>query len=359
MKKQSTYKICVISERLSRDRDEGIKNITLNFIRELSKEHTVLGLSARENINHLSVEKFNSNRFFLSTNLLKKVRNFNPDICFYIPWTSATVRSFFRGRLLKFYANNSKLVLIATQPQEHNFIFRIIIPCMRPDMIFAQSRKNMEILSRYGTTTEFMPSGVDLKKFKPVTNYEQKLLLREKMRLSSDKWIISHVGHINPDRIPIGLINSIVQHLENIQVIIIGSPDTHQDTHVIDNLRRMGVPVITDYLEKIEEIYHISDCYLFPVASERKSIGVPLSVMEAMACNLPIVSTLFQGLPSLFKERNGFYFAQGHSEFIDKISKIRELDPKDIKTREMVKAYSWENVVNLVWDKCTKYFRLD
>ena len=34
---------------------------------------------------------------------------------------------------------------------------------------------------------------------------------------------------------------------------------------------------------RIEELYQLADCYLFPVASTDNCIGVPLSVLEAFA----------------------------------------------------------------------------
>lgn len=48
-----------------------------------------------------------------------------------------------------------------------------------------------------------------------------------------------------------------------------------------------------------QEAYQSSDIYLFPSHGE----GLPLSVLEAMACGLPIVSCMVGGLPDFF--RNG------------------------------------------------------
>jgi len=55
------------------------------------------------------------------------------------------------------------------------------------------------------------------------------------------------------------------------------------------------------YIKKIEEIYQLSDCYIFPITFEGGGISILLSVLEAMACNLPVVTTKFGGLPAIFK----------------------------------------------------------
>ena len=65
----------VVSERLSRGRDDGIKNIALAFLREMRRRgDEVLGLSEWEALDDLGVEKFQANRFYLSPGLAAQVR---------------------------------------------------------------------------------------------------------------------------------------------------------------------------------------------------------------------------------------------------------------------------------------------
>jgi len=70
-------------------------------------------------------------------------------------------------------------------------------------------------------------------------------------------------------------------------------------------LKKYGFRIIDEYVPNIEEIYNLADCYVFPTFKRHNCIDMPLSVMEAMACNIPVISTKFGGLPKIFKEGNG------------------------------------------------------
>lgn len=57
-----------------------------------------------------------------------------------------------------------------------------------------------------------------------------------------------------------------------------------------------------------------------------------MSVLEAMSCNLPVISTRFGALTRVFSEDNGLFFV-GNNEFDQIIKKIKN-DNIEIKTRE-------------------------
>ena len=339
------FKICVISERLSKNFDDGIKNISFNLIKELSKKYKVLGLSEWEELPEYSIKKFKSNRFYISLNLSREIKKFRPNIIFYIPWTSATIRTFFRTKMLKFYKSDAKVVLFAVQPSKYSFFSEKFIPYLAPDLTIVQSKETLKKLKKLGMNVRFIPNGVDLKKFIPVPDTNTKINLRKKWGLPKDKFIILHVGHIEKNRLDKNLLESIQKNKQN-QVLVVGSPHTPQDINLLKNLKMIGVEIIPNYIDKIEEIYQLSDCYLFPVISPVACVGIPLSILEAMACNLPIISTKFQGLPLIFKEQKDFLYAETGKEILDAIEKIKKIDV--IKTRELVESLSWEDVVNRI-----------
>ena len=96
-----------------------------------------------------------------------------------------------------------------------------------------------------------------------------------------------------------------------------------------------------DYFKNIEEIYALSDCYIFPVI-KGGSILTPLSVLEAMSCNLPAITRDFEGLTRIFSEGNGLIYIEKDEDFICAMDMIKK--GIEVKTREKVLAYSWENV---------------
>ena len=65
--------------------------------------------------------------------------------------------------------------------------------------------------------------------------------------------------------------------------------------------------IIDTYLRNVQEVYQLADVYLFPVQEIENCIDIPLSVLEAASCNLPIVTTEYGELAS-FIGQEGFLF---------------------------------------------------
>ena len=150
-----------------------------------------------------------------------------------------------------------------------------------------------------------------------------------------------HVGSIQKDR-NILIFNQMNQDEDN-QVIIIGSTTRAMEQDVYQNLKNSGCLVWRTYLENVEELYALADCYIFPTIGKLNSIEMPLSVMEAMSCNLPVISTRYGALTRVFSEGQGLYFAERDDDFTYLLKQVKS-DNGEVKTREKVLPYSWENI---------------
>jgi glycosyltransferase involved in cell wall biosynthesis len=139
-----------------------------------------------------------------------------------------------------------------------------------------------------------------------------------------------------------------IQEEEDFQVLIIGRENERADTRLQRELQDAGCLVWIKHFSDIEAIYHLSDCYVFPTLQRKACIETPLSVLEAMACNLPIVTTRFGALPRLFVEDNGLFFVDDVDTVPRILHDIRQRRPL-IDTRRLVLPYSWDNLTeNLV-----------
>lgn len=316
-------KICLIGEYAG-DLEEGMRKTAFYLMEKLSKRHDVLPLD---------IKKIFSKEFW------KEIKDFKPQIIHYIPGPS--IVSFIIVKALAFYCKDAKMVMSATHPSHFRFS-KNIIPFLKPDLILTQSNGSEKMFIDLGCKTEFLPSGVDVEKFIPVSK-EVKKELRGRYDIDEDKFIILHVGSVKEGR-GIEIFKNI--QTKGDQVIIVGNKSMGVEKQIFWGIKESGCKIWIKYFNNIEEIYVLSDCYVFstPPMNKTNSIEIPLSIVEAMSCNLPVITTKFGALPRIFKEGDGLIFVNREEEFIDALKKIKKAD-RDIKTREKVLPYAWENIV--------------
>lgn len=325
-------KICLIGDFSTPD--EARKVMAHYMLKELSKTNEVLTISIPD---------------IFKVRVWREFKFFSPDVIHYIP--GASTFSFAITKIMKTYSKNAKTVMCSTlnafRGFSHGFYYGIsslskyLIPFIKTDVVLVQS-KQPEIMFRNlkCNIKFFVCSGVDTQKFAP-TSENKKKELREKYGVTTEKFVVLHVGSVRKWR-NVGILKEI-GNIPDIQVVIIGRTSTKFESDIALELEKNGCKIINEYVPKIEEIYALSDCYVFPTIDPAGSIDIPLSVLEAMSTNLPVISTKFGGLENIFEEKNGFLFTDSKMNFVEQINKIRE-NRIEIKTRDLVIPYSWENI---------------
>ncbi len=306
-------------------RDEGLRNIAFYLSRELSQRHELFHLCLRP-LSGLCTPGF-----------WRKIRAFQPQIIHFIP--GPTIKSFMMVKALKINCLQAKTVMSATHPALSSLSKRFV-PWLKPDLILVQSRESEAMFAQLGCKTRFLPSGVDTGRFLPVSE-EEKKSLRRKYHLDEKKWIVLHVGPLKRGRNVLFL--NRIQQEENTQVLIVGSLSVPMEQGVYHSLLKGGCQVWPTYFENIAEIYALSDCYIFPTVDKLNSIELPLSVLEAMSCNLPVLTTPFRALPDVFAPGDGLSFAPREEDFVDLFNEVKRGGVVS-KTREKVLSYSWEGI---------------
>jgi glycosyltransferase involved in cell wall biosynthesis len=316
-------RICLLGD-YSGNLDEGMRKVSFHFAGELSKRHKILTSDLRK---------------VFTKNFRNVIKNFNPEIIHYIHGPSA--KSFTLLKLISFYCRDAKTVMSAMHPG-FSFLSKRFIPMFKPDVILVQSIETEEKFKKLGCETEFLPCGVDVKNFVPFSNHIKEEL-REKYGIDKDKFVILHVGSIKEGR-SIEIFKEIARTKED-QVIIIGNRSMGIEPHLYQGIKESGCKVWVQYFKNIEGIYALSDCYVFPTPPMNRinSIETPLSVLEAMSCNLPVVTTKFGALPRVFEGEDGLFFVENKENIFTALDEIK--NGIVIKTREKVLPYSWENVV--------------
>jgi glycosyltransferase involved in cell wall biosynthesis len=337
-------RIVVFSERLQPPFDEGIKNYAFHLARELSKLHQVMLLTAfGASLPDLGIENLPSNPLLLSLPFARRLRQFRPDVICYVPTACATLFSFWRARMLKAFGGGAPIVLVALQVRSYGRFARAVMPHLHPDLVLVQAERTQSSLEPFGCKLALLTPGVDLERFSPAAP-ESRAALRIRYGVAPQAYVALHVGHLNRGRNVQALVG--LQGYANIQVVVAGSTSTPKDEELVAELRRAGIKVIDHFVADIAELYRLADCYVFPVEGRNSAIDLPLSVLEAMACDLPIVTTRFGGLPALFEPAAGVRYVADLQELPGAVAACQGLDAPG--TRALVAPYAWTRIAEQV-----------
>ena len=355
-------RILLVCERMGARDDEGIRNLARSLAGRLSAGHTLLTITQAPadasvgvgGIGRAAARGGGSRpphippgalvrRTFVSRRLLAQCAEFRPDVTLYIPWTSGTLPTFFRGRVLRL-ATRAPLAIYLTQPYDNPRWQRGLIRYMLPDLVLALSETVVRHVAQMGAHAELAPPGVDLARF-DLPDPSLRAALRARLGLRPRDQMVLHVGHLNRQRLDHAELGALAARPGR-RVMVVASTSTPQDAALERALVRAGCTVLTEYVPHIETLYKAADAYLFPTREQRSSIGVPLSVLEALACGVPVVSTRFEGLPRLFPGSPSLRF------FGTSLQAERALDdlPRapDPAARALVRALDWSDVAERV-----------
>lgn len=315
-------KICIIGH-YKNNPDEGVKNIAHGLFKEFSVDNDVMKCDVSNFIRFLS-----------------SIKKFNPETIHLVVGPS-TIMSFIITKMASIIFSRAAIVMSAPQPTK--FHFEWLIRFLKPDKIFVQSNNSEERFRTYSCKTKFIPAGVDTDRFLPV-ELGEKIRLRLKYSFNRDDFIILHVGHITKGRNISALSN-----LGKIgKVIIVGSTTARRDDETYDNIKKSGALIITEYLPNIEEIYSIADCYVLPTKSIYNCIETPLSVLEAMSCNLPVVAMTIGALPRMFRKGCKGLFLVDDEKYISRIVETVKHTKMEVETRKCVMQYSYKSITSIL-----------
>lgn len=329
-------RLSLFSERLRAPYDEGIKNVAVHLIGALAVAHDVLALTSGglEDAEY-GIKNVDVNRLLLSARLSSAIRRFRPQAIVYVPTACGTVFSFARAKMLALYGRSAYTVLITLQPRPYTVWGKLLIGRLAPDLVLAQSSRTVGVLRDLGCHTVLFPPAVDTQRFRPASPAE-KAALRNKYGIPAAAKVVTHVGHLNGTRNLSRLLA--LQGGRNYHTVVVGSTSTEQDEALKETLRGEGATVIDTYLANMEDIYRLSDVYLFLAEGDTAAIEIPLSVLEAMACNLPVICTPFGGLPDFFCQGRGLFYLHGRVELENMVNAAVSTP---CATRALVESRTW------------------
>jgi glycosyltransferase involved in cell wall biosynthesis len=326
----------ILSDCLTEKIDEGCLKVANSLSKRLQTQAgaTIISFDRRPNYSDIHLKL---NKLFLNMSLWKIIRK-QSEAVLYIPFASNTFASAARTFVLSLFSPKRISVLFAMRFPMNN-ITKLLLKISRARIV-ALSKESYDFYTeQIGQQTLYLQTGIDSAKFHPVME-DEKRKLKQKYGIPMDRPVVLHVGHLTAGR-NVGKLATIDKRY-HLVVVVSSVTESEKDTDIRALLNnRENTTLIEDYIQDIEEIYQLSDVYVFPVEKALHCIDVPLSALEAAACNIPVVTTKYGELKT-FQGKDGFLFIDEVSEItlnnaIDEAMKIKECD-----IRSSVLNYDWE-----------------
>ena len=335
----------IVSNALTKVADEGCVKVAYNLVKRIKDVNEDVKVIAFDRQSSLADEYMTVNKLLLNRKLISKVKQ-NKGNIIYIPFPAKTRSTALRIFILSLFAGkNFRVVLSMTSGMD--FLSKILFKMSRAKYIVFSKRSYELYCSIVGAKrVSYLRSGVDTERFIPVSG-ERVEELKRKYGFDPTKKLVLHVGHLNRGR----NVQQLCKLADKYQVLLVSSTLTQdeQDLQLKNELLSNGVRLIDTYVSDMEQIYQMADVYLFPVVEQGRCIDVPLSCLEAAACNKPIVTTDF-GEMREFLGVEGFYFIDSFETYVLSTMIDKAISVDEISTRSAVLEYDWKNAVTVLID---------
>ena len=329
-------RIAVISEEITIKPSEGLLVFLLQMCRYLSFRYELLVLhGSGEPDPDLDTRRILKAKSLFHRELSGVITDWKPDLLIYTPASGLTGPGMLRSVLLRRMAGRP-VIVISMQANVTGRLHRAISLWSAPELVLSPVREMRRDLEDLRINTDFIMPGYDPELFQPADT-EKKKRLRARYGIPADRYIVLHVGAVNERR----NMQSFLRHRDwgpDIQTVVKAG---EVEPVWRDHLRQAGVIVIDEYTDDINEIYQAADLYFFPVSIGTEALQFPLSVIEACACNLPVLTTRFGALPEVLEKGEGLEWYSGVAEIPGKIEKLRNCR---VDTLSKVIDLSWERM---------------
>jgi glycosyltransferase involved in cell wall biosynthesis len=343
--------VFLVAEEVGDAPDEGYVKVVLELTRALGKKATV--------IRHMTPERpraapdsapssrmrtgLRRMRALLNKRLRAALAETRPETVVYVSRSSISLTALMRSRLLKWMGRQARVVMIALQPRSQSWYSRLASRMLWPDLVLVSTNEEVRGVEALGARAARMMTGVDIERFRP-PNPGEKEALRKKWGIPTDTRVVLHVGHLTGGRNLEALLPLASQ--AGITVVVVASSHRDRESQRLEQtLRDAGVVLIHGYLAQVDEVYRLADCYIFPTISTDYAIAMPLSVLEAMASDLPVAATRFGALPERFGAVDGVVLVHSSDQLSGAVADLMARRPS---TRKASETYSWAAVADQV-----------
>lgn len=331
----------ILSNCLTQIADEGGLKLAGSLVKRIKKADAETTVVTYDRESPLSDYHLSVNKFMLNRKLISLIRR-NKGSLLYIPFPAKSLPMALRIWIVSLFAGKRmKVMLIRQYPLDT--VSRLLLRASKAELIVFSAEAKEFYETVVNNIVTYLKTGVDIHKYAPVPA-ETARKLKTAYGFDPDRPVVLHVGHMKEGRNVRQLMK--LDKCYQIVLVISSLSKERQDSALRAELEQCGnIRIIDTYLPNIEELYQLSDVYFFPVMQRGHCIDVPLSCMEAAACNKPVVTTSYGEMRQLIG-KPGFFAIDDFEEKALNACVAAALSAGAVDTRSSVLAYNWDLAVD-------------
>jgi len=228
------------------------------------------------------------------------------------------------------------LYLYMEKKQAKSYMLAAVSEIIRDDIKTYHKREDNVII---------ITPGVDIDRFNPEFIAQERSRARERENLKPGEIVVLFVGSEFKRK---GLDHLIPSMGENMKLFVVGRKEHMGHYRRLAKLYHLSDRIcFTGLTDNILKYYALSDIVVLPSISE----AFGMTLLEGMACGLPVVSSNATGCSSLIKNNeNGFVF-QNNKELSGILNTLKD---KDI--RKQIGNQARKTAANHTWDKTAQRY---
>jgi hypothetical protein len=201
-----------------------------------------------------------------------------------------------------------------------------------PGLILVPSYKSLLSLSRLSLDGEVVTFGVDPTCYRPATG-DERAEVRKRHGIDKDTFVFLLGSKSRAEA------REAVAALGD-DVKIVYAPHQRSGDSSSGRKRRRA-----HRTEDPRECYTLADCFVFADEDVNQSAEIPMGVVEALACGVPVLTIPFGGLRDFFLEGSDLQYWDSVEQLTDAARHLREDYPIHVRS---VDEFSWQNVVRQI-----------
>jgi glycosyltransferase involved in cell wall biosynthesis len=356
----SRKKILLITRPIAPPWDEASKNFAYYLAKNVSgfdfgllTNGILSGMP--ENIRQIAIYTANNFSYFQKIRLIKNLRKFKNDfdILHYI-FTPTKQNTFLLNHFVNYKKNpNIKTIQTIATLREDLYSAKELKSLLFGDLIITYSdyAKNKLNALEMNNVKRVYP-GIDLREYQ---KKEKDPDLMKKYNLANSDFIINFTG----EYVRLGAIDDVIDSFVEIAkkipeaklslaVRIKNDKDAQKKKEVVEKLRKNNLLEKSAFHDdgnyQMADIYNLCDVSLFPVREMKGKFDIPLAVVEAMACEKPVIISDLPILSELGKNDNSVIIEKGNvAQIVEAVLDLFNNAEKRVSIGREARKYAEDN----------------